>query len=43
VTRGYDVAPDGRFVMIEPAAANRASLVLARNWDAALKHDRPPK
>lgn len=32
VLRYYDVAPDGRFVMIEPAEANSASVVVTQHW-----------
>ena len=36
--RTYDVAPDGRFVMIEPSEADKpASLVLVKNWFEELK------
>lgn len=37
--RTYDVAPDGRFVMIEPneTASVEASLILVKNWHEELK------
>ena len=32
VLRYYDVAPDGRFVMVEPTEANSASVVVTQHW-----------
>lgn len=34
--RFYDVAPDGRFLMLETAGASSASVVLVQNWAAEL-------
>jgi serine/threonine-protein kinase len=35
--RVYDVAPDGRFLMLEPAGVTTASLVLVQNWAEELE------
>jgi hypothetical protein len=35
--RMYDIAPDGHFLMIEPAESLNASIVVAQHWDEALK------
>ena len=36
--RFFDVAPDGRLLMIEPAdTAGVASIIVARHWDEELK------
>jgi Tol biopolymer transport system component len=37
VLRFYDVAPDGRILMVEPAETRSASVVVAPHWDEALK------
>jgi len=37
VLRFYDLAPDGRFLVIEPAAANAPTLVVAQHWVEDLK------
>jgi hypothetical protein len=39
----YDVAPDGRFLMIEPNASAATSLVLVKNWFEELKRLVPTK
>ena len=44
--RGYDVAPDGRFVMIENEPNDNttsASIVVVLNWSEALKQRVPMK
>jgi hypothetical protein len=35
--RFYDVAPDGRFLMLEPAGESTASVVLVQNWAQELE------
>ena len=43
-TASYDVAPDGRFVMIEPAgggAGNRGNIVVVQNWAEELEQRVP--
>jgi hypothetical protein len=35
--RFYDVAPDGRFLMLEPAGDSTASVVLVQNWAQELE------
>jgi hypothetical protein len=37
VIRYYDVAPDGRFLMIEQTRATGVSVVVAQHWDQELK------
>jgi eukaryotic-like serine/threonine-protein kinase len=37
VLRFYDVAPDGRFVMIEPPDTTSGTIVVAQHWDQVLK------
>jgi serine/threonine protein kinase len=37
VIRMYDVARDGRFLMIEPAESLNASIVVAQHWDEELR------
>lgn len=38
IIRFFDVAPDGRFLMIEPnATAEGASIIVAQHWDEELK------
>jgi hypothetical protein len=34
----YDVAADGRFLMIKPAPAPSSAINVIFNWTAALKH-----
>jgi hypothetical protein len=41
--RTYDVAPDGRFLMLESSEATPASLVLVTNWVEELKRLVPVK
>jgi serine/threonine-protein kinase len=41
VLRFYDVTRDGRFLMIEPAEARTASIVVAQHWDAEIKNRLP--
>ena len=43
--RSFDVAPDGRFVMIEANAttATSASIVVVQNWLEELKRIAPKK
>jgi Tol biopolymer transport system component len=41
--RTYDVAPDGRFLMIEPNEVTPVSLVLVKNWVEELKRLVPTK
>jgi hypothetical protein len=43
VLRFYDMAADGRFLMLEPADAQGASIVVAKNWDEELKARVPAK
>jgi hypothetical protein len=43
VPRTYDVAPDGRFLMMDPSEAPPASLVLVQNWIEELKRLVPAK
>jgi hypothetical protein len=41
--RFVDVAPDGRFLMVEPAHADAtASMVVVEHWDDELKRLLPP-
>ena len=42
VVRYYDVAPDGRFMMIEPSGPTTASIVIAQHWAEEIKA-RPAK
>ena len=37
IIRFYDVAPDGRFLMLAPAGVSTASLVLVQNWAEELE------
>jgi Tol biopolymer transport system component len=37
ILRYYDVAADGRFLMIEPVQSREASIVVALHWDEELK------
>jgi len=37
VLRFFDVAPDGRFVVVEPAETSPAVVVVALHWDQALR------
>jgi serine/threonine-protein kinase len=37
ILRFYDVAPDGRFLMIEPSGTKASSIVVAQHWDEELK------
>jgi eukaryotic-like serine/threonine-protein kinase len=39
----YDVAPDGRFLMVSPAPATTASVVVVHNWFEELKRLVPTK
>ena len=43
----YDVARDGRFLMIEeptaPAKSHRAGIVVVQNWTEELKRRVPPE
>lgn len=39
----YDVARDGRFLMLKTAAGSNSSLVIVHNWVEALKRPAPPK
>jgi hypothetical protein len=42
--RLFDVAPDGRLLMIEPAdTASVASIIVAQHWDEELKRLVPAK
>jgi hypothetical protein len=37
VLRFYDIAPDGRFLVVEPAETKSASVVVALHWNETLK------
>ena len=37
VLRFYDVTPDGRFIVVEPADPKPLSFIVAQHWDAALQ------
>ena len=41
--RFIDVAPDGRFLMIEPEPSAQASIVVSPHWDQELKRLLPDK
>jgi hypothetical protein len=42
--RNWDVAPDGRFLMIKlPAVENSSDIVVVQNWFEDLKRLAPPR
>jgi hypothetical protein len=44
IPRTYDVAPDGKFLMIQPTSSTRSpSLILVKNWVEELKARVPTK